>query len=405
MTTANVEGTTTNTYAGWTETVVDPIGETHSYYNDAFSDLTEVDEDDNSATSTTLYSYDALGNLTNFTDALGNMRNFTYDGLSRRLTAQDLHATSSSAFGTWFYAYDDAGNLASTTDPKSQNVVYTYDALNRPTEEDYLGASTTVEYTYDSCPDGVGLLCVASTTAEKTSYAYNPLGLQKIATTTIGGINYVTQYGYTMRGDQQTITNPDNSQIKNFFDAGGNIDAIQEEESSGSFANIISDITYAPNDLPSMIWYANGATTTNTYDLNALYRLVDKVTTAPPFITEDASSSIIEFDNSTEAGTDGADATSLTFSHTINSSDNNLLIVAIQLDSDIAYSVTGVTYDGIPLTDSGWRGINSGHRQHCYLVSDRTPVGQPQRCHFCLNRRHQSGDSRELHRRESEQFP
>src|SRR5208283_5747094 len=101
------------------------------------------------------------------------------------------------------------------TDPNSQNVTYTNDALNRPTVEDNLNSGSLISYTYDSCTFGKGLLCVASTTAEKTSYAYNPIGLQQIATTTIGGLNYVTQYGYTMRGDQQMVTNPDNSQILN----------------------------------------------------------------------------------------------------------------------------------------------------------------------------------------------
>ena len=116
-----------------------PSEKFESYICDAFNDLVEVDEENKTATSTTLYTYDSLGNLTNITDASGNVRNFTYDGLSRELTAQDLHAATDTTFGIWNYSYDDQGNLASTTDAKGQTILHTYDALNRVLTEDYTG--------------------------------------------------------------------------------------------------------------------------------------------------------------------------------------------------------------------------------------------------------------------------
>src|SRR5262249_9184307 len=90
-------------------------------------------------TFVTKYTYNGLNALTKITDASGNVRNFTYDGLGRRLTAEDLHAPSDATFGTWTYTYDDAGNLTQVVDPKSQTINRTYDDLNRISTESLSG--------------------------------------------------------------------------------------------------------------------------------------------------------------------------------------------------------------------------------------------------------------------------
>src|SRR5215471_1816159 len=138
--TANAVGNTTNTYYQWKTTTVDPNGNSKDTLVDAFGNLVNVVEHASSLATTT-YAYDALNNLSTTTDALGNVRHFTYDGLSRRLTAQDLHATTDTTFGTTTYSYDAQGNLTSQTDPKGQVVNRTYDALNRMLTEDYTGAA------------------------------------------------------------------------------------------------------------------------------------------------------------------------------------------------------------------------------------------------------------------------
>jgi YD repeat-containing protein len=45
------------------------------------------------------YTYDLNNNLTKVNDASSNVRNFTYDGMNRRLTAEDLHASGDSTYG------------------------------------------------------------------------------------------------------------------------------------------------------------------------------------------------------------------------------------------------------------------------------------------------------------------
>jgi len=129
--TTNTLGSTTNAYTPWSVTVTDANNNSKDLFKDAYGNLVQVNEHNNGSTYTTTYTYDGLKNLTNITDALGNVRNFSYDGLSRRLTAQDLHPSSSSTFGSWSYVYDNQGNLTSRTDPKGATTTWTYDALNR----------------------------------------------------------------------------------------------------------------------------------------------------------------------------------------------------------------------------------------------------------------------------------
>ena len=138
--------------------------------------------------ATTTYAYDALNNLASTTDSMGNVRHFSYDGLGRRTSAEDFHEVGDGTFGTWSFTYDDQGNVTSQTDPKGQVVNRTYDALNRMLTEDYTGeAGTEVTNTYDSCTNGIGRLCSASSTSAISTSAYDILGRQISATTTVLG--------------------------------------------------------------------------------------------------------------------------------------------------------------------------------------------------------------------------
>ena len=93
--------------------------------------------------ATTTYTYDAANNLATTTDSQGNVRAFTYDGLGRRLTAQDLHAATHTPFGSWSYSYDDAGNMISQVDPKGSTTTRTYDALGRLLTETNAGSNAS----------------------------------------------------------------------------------------------------------------------------------------------------------------------------------------------------------------------------------------------------------------------
>jgi YD repeat-containing protein len=195
---SNAVGTTTNAYAPWHVTTTDPNGKPKDFFKDAYGQLVNVVEHNSGSNATTTYAWDAVGNLTKITDALSNVRNFVYDGLGRRLTAEDLHASGDGTFGTWTYAYDDAGNTTQTVDPKSQTVNYTFDGDNRPLTEDFASSTgTEITYSYDSCTNGKTRLCVASSTASRILYTYNPLGMKASEAETINGTSTIltTQYG------------------------------------------------------------------------------------------------------------------------------------------------------------------------------------------------------------------
>lgn len=312
-------GTTTNSYNDWKVTITDPTSKVKDVYRDAYDNLIQVDEHNDSTILTTTYEYNVLGKLTKLTDALGNVRNFTYDGVGNVLTAQDLHASSDTTFGTWSYSYDNSGNLTSRTDPNSQTVNFTYDDINRVLTENYTGHSgTEVTYEYDTCSNGVGRLCEVDNTVSTTNYNYNKLGQRSTEAMSIDSEDFSTSYTYDRQGNQLMINNPDWSQIKYFYDAGGLVNKIQhKEDTDANFSDVISSITYNPVGLINTIEYHNGSTTTNTYDADELYRLREKVTSADTETIQDLTYTYDSVGNITqivdESETDTAKTTDYTY--------------------------------------------------------------------------------------------
>ncbi len=194
----NALGTTSYAYDDWKTTITDPRSKVKNYYKDAYGNLASVDEINSSSTYITTYEWNLNKNLTKITDALGNIRNFTYDGLGRRLTAEDLHASGDTSFGTWIYTYDDAGNMTQSVSPESKTVNYTYDDINRVlTENETSVSGTEITYAYDSCTNGVNKLCsVTMTSGANTAYTYDSNGNIASEAKTINGITYTTSYTY-----------------------------------------------------------------------------------------------------------------------------------------------------------------------------------------------------------------
>jgi YD repeat-containing protein len=285
-TTTNAVGSTTNTYTNaWRLTVADPLSNKKAYVKDAYDNLVNVVEY-NSGPATTTYAFDLKSNLATITDALGNIRVFTYDGMNRRLTSQDLHASSDGTYGTTTYTYDDAGNLTQKVDPIGQTVNYTYDSLNRPLTEDYTGnAGTEITYAYDTCANGKGRFCSATTTYNGITDAsfkfYNPLGLVATDTKYINGTFYSTGFYYDRLSNQTDVLYPDNSEAFYTRDGSGQVTTVQQRQSGGAWRTLASGITYSPLNQEQTILWGSGATTTNTYDPNNLYRLTHKVTLLP----------------------------------------------------------------------------------------------------------------------------
>lgn len=232
----------------------------------------------------TIYTYDAVNNLTRITDSAGNLRNFTYDGMGRVLKSEDLHAPSATQFGSTTYAYDKAGNITTRINPNYQTTTYTYDALNRIFNENFTGATGTEGvYRYDNCTRGIGYICTASTTLSKLTYTYNPLGLVATETHLIASPmqvkSYVTTYSYDRQGNITEVVYPDGNDVKYGLDAMGRVQSITNKVPGGSvFSPIINNIEYAPTGQVSVRSYANGLSTFYTYDPASTYRLSNILT-------------------------------------------------------------------------------------------------------------------------------
>ena len=97
--------------------------------------------------------------------------------------------------------------MISQVDPKGSTTTRTYDALGRLLTETNAGA-TQVTNTYDSCANGIGYLCTASSTAVKTQNVYDILGRITSATTTIAGTGFTAAPRMTAKATSRTSPIP-----------------------------------------------------------------------------------------------------------------------------------------------------------------------------------------------------
>ena len=202
---------------------------------------TAISPVDPSVASRTLYTYDALGNLT-CVEQHGNVsgtgcsssqtsdasspwrvRRFTYDSLSRLLTAHNPES------GTISYSYDPDGNLLQKTSPApnqpqgstlTQTISYCYDALNRLTGKAYSQqscplSSPVVTYSYDQ--GTFNGLTISNPLARRTgmtdqagaeAWSYDLAGRPSADTRTTNGVTKSTNYLYNFLGSATSITYP-----------------------------------------------------------------------------------------------------------------------------------------------------------------------------------------------------
>lgn len=271
---SNTLGTESYVYDQWETVITDRENNTKDLLNDAFGNLVQVDEHNSTSTHTTSYTYDALDNLTKITDADSNVRNFTYDGLSRLMKSEDLHDSADSSFGSTTYAYDASGNVTEKTDPKNQTITYTYDDINRILTEDYSGeAGTEIEYGYDWCSLGTGMLCSATTTDIVSEYAYDALGNIMTETRTIDSADYTTSFTYDRLGNLLTVTYPDTSSVDYTYNTAGQLETVAFDDVGTSTALIVSDLDYNTAGQVRYKLFGNNVESIYTYNADELYRL------------------------------------------------------------------------------------------------------------------------------------
>jgi len=234
-----------------------------------FSGGQDVGSQSLQAPMTTLYTYDALGNLLRV-DQKGTApndstqwrtRTFSYDSLSRLLAATNPES------GTITYSYDADGNLLQKTSPApnpnpvppTQTVSYCYDELHRVTGKGYGAQScplTTpvVTYAYDSGTNAKGHLTSLTDQAGTASYTYDILGRLATETRPIAGVSKSTSYTYNLDGSVKTLTYPSGRIVTYTPDSAGRLVSAVD----GNGTSYVSSASYNPDSsLKSLV---NGST-------------------------------------------------------------------------------------------------------------------------------------------------
>jgi YD repeat-containing protein len=230
-------------------------GELTIYTYDAVGQLTQVSLPDNSSLT---YSYDAAHRLSGMHDNLGNRIAYTLDAMGNRTReevfdpANALAQTRSRVFNnlnrlfqeigaqnqTTQYAYDNQGNLTSIDGPLPGTVDVTsnaYDALNR-------------------------LIRVTDPNQGQTQYAYN--GIDQLVSVT-DPRNLATTYNYDGLANLNQQVSPDTGTTANTYDAAGNL--LTQTDAKGQ----VTTYTYDALNRVTSITFHDGSKQTYAYDQGA----------------------------------------------------------------------------------------------------------------------------------------
>jgi RHS repeat-associated protein len=287
---SNSLGSTSFSYDQWNKTITDPNAKQKIFYFDARNNLIKVTEFLAGVAKNTAYIYNQLNYLTKITDARGNIRKFSYDLLGRKTREEDLHNPADLTFGVGTKSYDKNNNLTQTIDPRGLKVRYTYDVLDRLTSENIVNADNTLTrqltYVYDAGINGIGRLTKASNSTYEKNYTYDIAGRKlkevfktdkSVSSPLSYGQTFTTTYSYDSLNNLVSIKYPDNSQIKYVLNNAGQIEKIANPVTN---VDILKSVDYEVNGQIKRIEMGNGAITTNIYDRNQMYRLINKSTGA-----------------------------------------------------------------------------------------------------------------------------
>lgn len=253
-------------YSGNTVTTTDEAGNVRTTNNDALGRLTQVSE--GSVSYITVYTYDALSNLTcveqhggvsgtgcsapSSDDATSpwRVRRFTYDSLSRLLTAKNPET------GTITYGYNADSFLTTKTENRGIAITYTPDALNRVTSKSYSDGEPTISYTYDAYTSGtnygVGRRTGMTDGSGSTTWTYDTMGRIWKESQTIGSINMSTGNTYNYDGSVATTTYPSSAVIAVTPGADGRPTAVTDTTNGINYA---SSLVYVPTGQLSTALY------------------------------------------------------------------------------------------------------------------------------------------------------
>ena len=246
-------------------TITNERGVPRSILADGRGRTIEIQEFNQAETYSTRYEYDPLGNRTRVTDAQNNTKTMSFDGLSRKTSMADPDK------GAMTYQYDDAGNLVQTTDNKGQITTYTYDGANRMLSTDYndtAGLTPDVQYHYDTpspyyptAENTTGHLAWVRDLSGGSFFSYDRRGnvVTDIKQIIDGSSvqDFITRHEYDALDRTIATTYPDGDRIAYGYSNRGLLESID---------GFVTSVTYTEAGQIDTFAYANGVTSSYTYD-------------------------------------------------------------------------------------------------------------------------------------------
>lgn len=165
---------------------------------------------------TTLFAYDATGNLTRRTDPLGQVTTFTYDANGNRLTETTTRTNESGqqVTVTTTNMYDNKNRLLQTIAPNGGVIAIAYDELGKQAAVTDANGHRTA-FSYDARGNRVQTIFPDGTTERTT---YDAQGQRASATDRNGS---VTTFAYDAAGRLSQTTYPGGVTTSNIYDAAG----------------------------------------------------------------------------------------------------------------------------------------------------------------------------------------
>jgi RHS repeat-associated protein len=250
-------GVTTNSHAGLTSTVTNPLGHVTTFIKNPQGLNATVTDALGHGTN---YLYDAFGGLTRVTDPSGNVTANTYDIRGNKTSSTDPD------MGLWTYTYDALGELLTQSDPNQRAAsasptALTYDVLGRVTGRVEPGMTSV--WTFDTAVHGLGAPATATAPGYSRAMAYDSLG-RPVQTTFFGANSFATTYD-TITGQIGTVTYASGFTAKYVYNTYGYLAQIKD--------NASGTVLWTANARDAELHViqstaGNGVVTANAYDLN-----------------------------------------------------------------------------------------------------------------------------------------
>jgi len=175
-------------------------------------------------------------------DSLGNLN---------RQTSPDTGPTEA--------VHDEAGNLTTRTDARGKTAAYSYDSLDRLSKIVY--DDQTVNYTWDSCANGISRLCSLSNNTGSLSYSYDSHGRLTGKSQSTGATPLTVSHSYNSAGHRTRSLSP-GGQTLDYQWTGNRITALNVNGQP-----VISQITYEPDGQVNGWTWGNTQPNERFYDL------------------------------------------------------------------------------------------------------------------------------------------